>query len=78
MEHLLFTHQVILSEQDKDLFDPPEQVRELKKLRSERPRLFSAGGGSDLWEWDWADGGLGYVKVGRLGSRAENHGMASA
>ena len=63
----MFAHQTALSDSDKDLFDEAEQVRELEKLKRERPRLFSAGGGSDLWEWDWQDGGLGFVKVGQKG-----------
>lgn len=62
VEHLVFTHQTLLSESDLDLFDEQEQARELEKLAVARPRLFSAGGGSDVWEWDW-DQGLGHVKV---------------
>lgn len=64
VEHLLFTHQCALSANDRELCDDGAEVqRETEKLVRERPRLFSSGGGSDLWEWDWADGASGFVKV---------------
>lgn len=70
VEHLLFTHQIIISEDDYNLCEDAAELRkEHTALRRARPRLFTSGGGSDLWEWEWSnskEGGLGYVKVGAL------------
>jgi len=55
VEHLTWIHRATLTADELELCDNEEEkIVEEQKLRLTSPRLFSASGSSELYEWEWS------------------------
>ncbi|MBW0476531.1 hypothetical protein O181_016246 [Austropuccinia psidii MF-1] len=60
VEHLLFSHQIIPTEQDHT--SNSIDLNEIKSLRRQLPRLFGSYGADEVLEWEWDGPRAGTIK----------------